>query len=690
MFNLDYPAMLGVVQNQDSYAQGVAAQRPFYFDHVAALTDRAMDEYAALTGRRYTRASGYRTDDADYVILGQGSVVANAEAVADWLRRTRGLKVGVVNLTMFRPFPVDHVTRLLRGKRGVVVLERLDQPLAVDPPLLREIRSAMSHGLENARTTRGETPPFPGVASVTADDMPAFYSGCFGLGSRDLQPGDLVAAVENMLPGKANRRQFYLGVDFIRKGTRLPKLQIWQEQLEDAYPHIGELSLPSAGDFNLMPDGAISLRIHSVGGWGAITMGKNVAMTAFELFGLHIKANPKYGSEKKGQPTTFYATFAHEPIRLNCELRHVDVVLSPDPNVFRHSNPFMGLMTGGVFVVQSDLAPDAFWESLPVWARQEIVEKQVKVYVLDAFKIAQSEASDIELRYRMQGAAFMGAFFATSSLLVREKGDEKTLFEGIRAQLQKKFGKKGEQVVEDNIRVIRRGFVELREVTPRPVQGDAEVLGDVPTIPDLLDEPDAMEGLGNPGRFWEQVCSLCKLGQDGIADPFAAVSAIPAATGAVRDMTGVRLEVPEFIASKCTGCGQCWVQCPDAAIPGLVNKVEDIIGAAIDAAKNGSPLDRVRQIAKPLAKEARRQLDATPSLSFGDALAAAYPIVAGKLGYDADKRQTLDHEFELVHGIARAFPLARTKPFYDVPEGKAKGTGGLLSVTINPEACKGC
>src|SRR5688572_14970381 len=78
MFDVDYPAMIGVVQNQDSYAQGVAAQRPFYFDHVADLTDRAFAEFAALTGRQYARASGYRVDDAEWLILGQGSVVANA------------------------------------------------------------------------------------------------------------------------------------------------------------------------------------------------------------------------------------------------------------------------------------------------------------------------------------------------------------------------------------------------------------------------------------------------------------------------------------------------------------------------------------------------------------------------------------------------------------------------------------
>ncbi|MCK5438894.1 MAG: 2-oxoacid:acceptor oxidoreductase family protein, partial [Gemmatimonadetes bacterium] len=335
MFDLDYPAMLGVVQNQDAYAQGVAAQRPFYFDHVREITDDAIAEFAALTGRQYARASGYRIDDAEYVLAGQGSVVANAEAVADHLRETRGLKIGVLDLTMFRPFPADLVTRLLRGKKGVTVLERVDQPLAVDPPVLREIRAAMSQALENGRA--GEPLPYPGVAALSFDETPDFYSAGFGFGSRDLQPGDLVAAVENMLPEGKKQRQFYLGIDFVRHGTQLPKLQLWQEELLDEYPQLGELALQSAGDLNLAPPDSIAIRIHSIGGWGAITTGKNLVLTGFELAGLHVKANPKYGSEKKGQPTTYYLSAAPEPIRINSEYYYVDVVLSPDPNVFHHT-----------------------------------------------------------------------------------------------------------------------------------------------------------------------------------------------------------------------------------------------------------------------------------------------------------------------------------------------------------------
>jgi pyruvate-ferredoxin/flavodoxin oxidoreductase len=705
LFDVDLPAMLGVVQNQDSYAQGVAAQRPFYFEHVAALTDRAFDEFAALTGRRYARASGYRLDDAEWVIAGQGSVVANAEAVADWLRETRTLKVGVLDLTMFRPFPADHVTRLLAGKRGVVVLERTDQPLAVDAPLLRELRSAMGQAVENGRARAAERArtrkqrvdepaplPYPALAAIEADDVPDFFSGCFGLGSRDLQPGDIVAAVENMLPSSKRLRQFYLGIDFVRPDTRLPKLEIWQQQLLESYPRLAQLALPSAGDLDLSPPGSIAVRIHSVGVWGAITMGKNLSMTVFELLGMQVKANPKYGSEKKGQPTTFYATFAHDPLRLNCELKHVNVVLSPDPNVFRHSNPLAGLKDGGVFVIQADAEPAALWHALPATARREIRDRKIRFYALDAFKIAASEASDVELRYRMQGAAFMGAFFATSPLLAQEEVAEADLFEGIRAQLTKKFGAKGAHVVEDNLRVIRRGFEELREVAPTVETAEAAIAapGAVPAIPKSLDVPKAQPGIANPGRFWEQVCATCKLGQEVIADPFTAISAIPAATSAVRDMSGVRMEVPRFLAERCTGCAQCWTQCPDAAIPGLVSDPEAVLATAIAAAQQTGGVDRVRPIAKPLGAELRRAVGGGEFRGFGDALTRAWETLAPKLSLDADRRRALDGEIARVIDASSPIQLARTAAFWDTAERKQPGSGGLLSITVNPEACKGC
>ncbi len=696
MFDYDAPTMLGVVQNQDSYAQGVAAQRPFFFDHIAALAERAMEEYAALTGRRYARVMGYRWEDAEHVLLGQGSVVGNAEAVVDHLR-AQGVKIGVVNLTMFRPFPGDLVVDMLRGKKAVTVLERLDQPLAADLPLLREIRAAMAQAVENGRLHAAEAGDaelrHPGLAPLRADEVPDFFSGSFGMGSRDLQAGDLLAAAANMMPGGAKRRLFYLGIEFVRQGEVPAPLAEHQQRVLADYPQVADLALAPAENVDLLPAGSMAVRIHSVGGWGAITMGKNLTMSLFELAGLNVKSNPKYGSEKKGQPTTFYSVFSHDPIRLNCELKHVDVVLSPDPNVFRHSNPLAGLSQGGVFVIQSTGTAAELWAAFPAWAQQIVRDRELRVFHLDAFAIARAETDIGDLQFRMQGAAFQGAFFKASPVMEREGLDEEELFATVRRQLAKKFGHRGETVVEDNYRVIRRGFDEVEEVD---WSGLPDATADAPkhalTVPWYLDrEVDTGEGVADPFRFMHQVCSTYADGTEPIADPFAALSAIPAATGVFRDMTGIRFEVPKFLADRCTGCGQCWTQCPDAAIPGLVVEVESVLRTALTSWNGGGGGSKLLALAGKLAAESRRLLrEEEEFTSFASTLSRAYQRLVPTLGLDAAERTALDAELDALIERVGEFPLARTAPFFTVPERREEGAGGLLAVTINPNACKGC
>jgi len=329
LWDVDNLIMAGIVENQDAYMQSVAAQRPFFFDHIAAIADAAFDAFYQLTGRHYSAVMDYRADDADYLIVAQGSVIPSAEVVADYLRETRGLKVGVVNLLMFRPFPGAQLSRFLKGKKGIVVLERVNQPLAADLPLMREIRATVSQCIENGLEQIHL--PYPDLASYAYSHIPLLYSGCFGLGSRDLQAEGIVAAVENMLPKGQHKKRFYLGIDFIRKPSLSPKQEIHQQQIEAGYPGIAGLALHGSENPNLMPKDSITVRLHSVGGWGAIATGKNLAMTLFDLLGYHIKANPKYGAEKKGQPTTYYLSAAPQPIRINCEYNFVDVILSPDP-----------------------------------------------------------------------------------------------------------------------------------------------------------------------------------------------------------------------------------------------------------------------------------------------------------------------------------------------------------------------
>ncbi len=692
LYNFDFPAMLGTVQNQEAYAQGVAAQRPFYFDHIADLTDQAMAEYAALSGREYKRVMGYKMEDAEYVILGQGSVICNAEVVADYLREKRGIKVGVLNMVMFRPFPADLVSQMLAGKKAVVVMERTDQPLAVELPMIREIRAAMAQAAENGRAGNDHrvTLPYKGLAALLPGQVPDFYSACFGMGSRDLQPGDLVAAVDNMLDGGRKQRQFYLGFEFIQKDTRMPKMQIWQEKILADYPNVGDLALPTAGDLNLFPPDSVELRIHSVGGWGAITMGKNLAMTAAELLGMHIKANPKYGSEKKGQPTTFYAMLSEEPIKLNCELKHVNVVLSPDPNVFLHSNPLAGLCEGGVFIIQSELSGEELWNSFPKTAQRTVRAKNIQVWAVDGFNIALSEASNAELRFRMQGVAFMGAFFHAAPMMETHDLTRERLFEGIRKQLNKKFGHLGQTVVEDNVRVISRGFDEVvkLELADLPDAGHEELL---PLIPHAMSGIESAGGLGNQADFWNQVCVQYKTGQDIIADPFTAISAIPAATSSMRNMSAVRFNVPEFIAEKCTGCAKCWTQCPDSAIPGVVSTVEEVLEAAVrTVATPENPLSRFSQLIKNLGNESRKIISSGAFKTFAKVLSQAYTTVAGKSNWDVERRAEVDAQYNMVYAALADFPLAKTAPFFDLPENKKKGSGGLLSITVNPETCKGC
>ena len=694
IWDVDVPVVSGTVQNQDAYMQATAAQRPYFFDHIEQLADDCMDEYERLTGRRYHRVATFKAEDADYLILGMGSMIVQAEAVADYLRETRKLKVGVVNLTMFRPFPGDLLGHVLRGKKGVAVLERTDQPLAEDLPLMREVRATLMKCIENGMAGPDGVKPYAEYASYyAAAEMPRLYSGCYGLGSRDLQPEALIGTVENMLPEGTQRKFFYLSVDFVRDPLN-PKDEVHQQDIADKYPRIREMGVRGSENPNLLPKGAITVRMHSVGGWGAITTGKNLAMTLFELLGWDIKANPKYGSEKKGQPTTYYLSAAPEPIRINCEYVFVDVVLSPDPAVFGHSNPLSGLKKGGFFIIQSNLGKET-WASFPLWAQKFIVDNEIRVFHLDAFQIAREEAGAAELQLRMQGIAFQGAFFAASPTMANAGLTEDALFTAIEAQLQSKFGGKGARVVADNLRVVRRGFTELTEITEKEVgltrKGFVQKDAGLPIMLKQLPEGDSrLNKAADIHRFWEQTGHfyLTGRGNDNLVDPFIGASLLPAATGVFRDMTGIRFEHPVWIAENCTACGNCYVECPDSAIPGLVSSIPDIFNTAVNRIEtSGTPTRFLRRAVRSVEKKLRALVDRQ-----GGAVRPLIDIAIDEViaeAPDAD-RGGLAAEFTQLQIQLGGFQFGSTKPYWTQREKKAKGSGGLFSITVNPYTCKGC
>ncbi len=695
LWDVDNPVLAGCVQNQDSYMQSVAGQRPYFFDHIREIADQCFAEYSALTGRPYARVSTYRCEDAEYLIVGQGSLMGTAEAVTDYLREKRGIKIGVVNMTMYRPFPGDLITALLKGRKGVTVLERTDQPLAEDLPMIREIRAGILKSLENGNSDG--KPPYPRHATYNKpQDAPPLYSGCFGMGSRDLQPEGVVGAIENMLPDGPRKKFFYLSIDFLHDKPFTPKQEIYQQEIRDLYPHIQDLAVKGSENPNLLPDGSITVRMHSVGGWGAITTGKNLAMTLYDLLGYDIKANPKYGSEKKGQPTTYYLSAAPEPIRINCEYNYVDVVLSPDPNVFSHSNPVFGLKKGGVFIIQSDLdSPEAVWKSIPPTKQKYIIENNIRVYYLDAFRIARAEATDPELQLRMQGIAFQGAFFATSPVMESANLTEESLFKAIRDQIESKFGSKGARVVEDNVRVVRRGFDEITEIIEKTITKEREdELKKESNLPLMLKRiPPSTDRKTDIHRYWEQTGCFYLGGRpnDNLADPFNAMSLIPACTGVYRDMTQIRFEHPIWVPENCTACSDCFTVCPDSAIPGLACSVMDAFNTTIKRVeKAGHEIKHLRRAVRAVEKKLRASTQGANGKSADVAPLLDQAIAATVAEAPEAERTEYQKEFGWFRACMGPFKFALTKPYYNQMENEQKGSGGLYAITVNPYTCKGC
>lgn len=423
------PVMSGVVQNQDAYMKGKIAQRYFY-DRVKPALQNAMDEYYQFTGRRYNMIDCYRMDDAEYAIVCMGSMAETAAITCDYLREQTGLKIGVVHVTVFRPFPGHELVEALKGLRAFTVLERMDNPMGQSNPLTVEIKAAFADALIDA-------PGYPRVHR-----MPIIYSGSAGLGSRDVRPGDFIAVAKNMVD--AGARYFALGIKH-------------------------ELALDASFDPDVRPKGSFSMRGHSVGGYGSVTTNKVIATVVGDLFDLYVQAYPKYGSEKKGLPTTYYLTVATEPIRTHCELNFVEFVPLNDVNAFNLGNPLKGLQPGGVAFVQARHEdPNEVWANIPEYARRIIRRNNIRVLYLDAAAIAREVASLPDLQVRMQGIVLLGVFLRATPFLKEGTVTEAELMAGVEKSLRKYFGKRSEQVVQENLTAVRRGYTEVREI-PRSV-----------------------------------------------------------------------------------------------------------------------------------------------------------------------------------------------------------------------------
>jgi pyruvate-ferredoxin/flavodoxin oxidoreductase len=220
------------------------------------------------------------------------------------------------------------------------------------------------------------------------------------------------------------------------------------------------------GRVDVRPAGAFSLRGHSIGGFGSVTTNKLLAATLAEMFGLYVQAYPRYGSEKRGLPTTYYLTVADEPIREHAELSSVDMVALYDVAAFGQTDPLAGIVDGGSVFLHSPLDDAAaIWASIPERARERILACRVTVSALDTLALARRFSPTEQMATRMQGATLVGVFLRTAPFAAARQLDADALTEALAGPLARFLGKRGTEIVAANQRLIRAAYDELIDVT---------------------------------------------------------------------------------------------------------------------------------------------------------------------------------------------------------------------------------
>ncbi len=703
MVDLANPVLLGPVQNQEHYMQGVIARRNNFAEPILKFLEESYEKFAELTGRRYGLITQYKTDDADTVFVSLGSAAENIEAAVDYLRQTRGVKVGSIHLNVIRPFPEAAVIEALRGKKNVIILERTDEPMAGDNPMGRDIRTALSKAVQY----EGH-PAVAGLPAIAPHELPRIFNGSYGLGSRDFRPEHIIGAYEYVTAGRARTdgKTAADGTNFFVLGVDHPYSVIADET-------------PS-----LLPEGAVAVRFHSVGGWGAITTGKNLGAIIGDLNDLlyerdglkdelgnpkeviHVSANPKYGSEKKGAPTAYFMVAAKERIRVNCDLRHVTVVLCCDPKAFTHTNPLNGMQEGGCLVWESDFEGEEAWERLPLWARAEIIEKKIRVFTLPGFDIAKKATDRGDLQLRMQGNAFLGAFFAVSTLLQEFGISQEQFRDVVYKQYVKKFGKFGDAVVQSNMEVMLQGFERVKEITVRELSAaDRSTLRGQALLPILNREPAFAEVAAGPVSGMRRstphpegqaprppVASIngfdaefrSHFGYNQPATPLSAMGVIAAATGDTASKYVARRETPMYIPENCTQCMECISVCPDTALPNCSQDLSTLLSTAVsyyvaDAAERTKILRALPEIEKRMRERMMAEFKTGTPLQ-----TILREVTESVDGFSAEAKKQF---FDIMDKVPMAYQ--KVNAIFSSPERKTPGSGGVFSIFVS-DLCKGC
>ncbi|HEY4691669.1 MAG TPA: pyruvate:ferredoxin (flavodoxin) oxidoreductase [Anaerolineae bacterium] len=514
----DRPVMRGTAQNPDMYFQARETVNPYY-KVTPAIVQNAMDKFAELVGRQYHLFEYDGASDAERVIVMMGSGAETAQETAEYLN-ARGEKVGLVKVHLYRPFSVEHfVAALPPTVKAIAVLDRTKEPGAAGEPLYLDVNTALNEALMNGSTAKFHRPRVIG--------------GRYGLGSKEFTPA-MVKAVFDELAKPKPKNHFTVGITDDLSNTSL--------EVDPAFS-IESPDVVRAMFFGLGSDGTVGANRNSIKIIGEET--PNYAQGYFVL-----------DSKKSGTLTTSHLRFGPKPIHAPYLIQSANFIACHQWLFLEKYDILKNAMPGAVFLLNSVYGPDEVWDKLPRPVQQQIIDKKLKFYVMDGYKVAEETGMGGRVNTIMQTA-----FFAISGVLPRDEAIDK-----IKYTIKKTYGKRGEAVVQQNYAAVDAALAHLHEVkVPDRVTSTIEMRRPVPAA---------------APAFVQNVTAkmIAGLGDELPVSALPADGTYPTATSQW-ERRNIALEIPVWDEATCIQCGKCVLVCPHAVIRAKVYDPKHLAGA---------------------------------------------------------------------------------------------------------------
>jgi len=541
--NPEHPDVRGTAQNPDIYFQGREATNAEY-DAIPGIVEEYMAKVSALTGRDYKPFDYVGAVDAERVIIAMGSSCETIEEVVNHMVAD-GEKVGLIKVRLYRPFSAKHFLAVLpESAKTVAVLDRTKEPGALADPLYQDVATSL---LEKG------------------GDAPKIVAGRYGLGSKEFTPA-MVKAVYHTLAESSPQARFTVGIT----------------------DDVTDTSLTATETLDTTPAGTVQCKFWGLGSDGTVGANKQAIKIIGDNTDMYAQGYFAYDSKKSGGITISHLRFGDKPIQSTYRVSAADYIACHNPSYVHLYDVLDGIKDGGTFVLNSPWSAEEMEKELPAAIRRTIAEKNLKLYTIDAVKIAAEVGLGGRINMVMQTA-----FFKLADVIPFDDA-VKLLKGGIEAA----YGKKGPKIVEMNCAAVDKA-------------ADAIVKIDVPDTWAALADDAAMDD--DAPEYVKEVMRpvLAQKGDDLPVSVFTKDGTMPLSTSKW-EKRGVAINVPEWIKDNCIQCNQCAFVCPHSALRPVI-ATEDELAAAPATFKT---LDAKGKDVKGMAY--RLQVDAMDCLGCGN------------------------------------------------------------------------